>query len=116
MLIPPGEMPGGKNLSENEDVIKYIQLFMEAPMVLKKADVVKDRALTSYPADKYRMMFEESNNVENIIVVVDGILITSRGQATVFPFIYKLAELLERNVKDVKEKVLYNRSSKVINK
>lgn len=119
MLILPGDMPGAQNLADDDRVIdavkkfmrenKYVAAICAAPMVLKKADVTYGRTLTSYPADKYRSMFLDSNYIDDEIVVKDGNLITSRGPATVFPFAYALAEALDGNVETIKERMLYNK-------
>lgn len=118
MIVLPGGMPGAENLKNDHRVIEAVKTFMArkkyvaaicaAPMVLKEAGVSEGRTLTSYPADKYRTMFTDSHYVDDAIVVEDGNLITSRGPATVFPFAWKLAEVLEGNVSTVKERTLYN--------
>lgn len=119
MLVLPGGMPGALNLKNDENVIQAVRTFMEqgkyvaaicaAPMVLKEAGVSRGRTLTSYPADKYRNLFEDANYVDDEIVVVDHNLITSRGPATVFPFAYKLAEVLGADVENVQNRMLYTK-------
>lgn len=119
MIVLPGGMPGAQYLSEDERVLETVRTFMAegkyvaaicaAPMVLKAAGVSAGRTLTSYPGDKYRNLFTDSTYVDDQIVVQDGNLITSRGPATVFPFAWKLAEVLGGNVETVKERTLYNR-------
>ena len=123
MVVIPGGMPGAQNLKECGLVIKWVQKFVRedkyvaaicaGPMVLKEAGVSEGRTLTSYPADKYRTMFVDSNYVDDndameLMVVTDGKLITSRGPATTFPFAFKLAEVLGGNVDAVKNGTLYN--------
>ena len=118
MIVLPGGQPGANNLGANEKVLetvryfnendKYIAAICAAPLVLYKAGISKGRTLTSYPADKYRTMFEESNYVDDQIVVVDGKLITSRGPATTLPFAYKLVEVLGADAEALKERMLYN--------
>lgn len=119
MIVLPGGMPGAENLKEDERVIRLVRKFMDegkyigaicaAPMVLKEANVTKGRKVTSYPSDKYRNLFTDAFYVDDEIVVQDGNLITSRGPATVFPFAYTLAEVLDGNAESVKERMLYNR-------
>ena len=119
MLILPGGMPGAQNLAEDHHVIEAVQKYMNenkyvaaicaAPMILKKAGVSHGRTLTSYPANKYRSMFLDSNYIDDEIVVKDGNLITSRGPATVFPFAYALAEAVDGDVETIKERMLYNK-------
>lgn len=123
MVVIPGGMPGAQNLKECGLVIRWVQKFVQedkyvaaicaGPMVLKEAGVSAGRTLTSYPADKYRTMFADSNYVDDndameLMVVTDGKLITSRGPATTFPFAFKLAEVLGGNVDAVKNGTLYN--------
>ncbi len=123
MVVIPGGMPGAENLKNCELVIRWVQKFVKedkyvaaicaGPMVLKQAGVSEGRTLTSYPADKYRAMFEDSDYIDDnskmdMMVVQDGKLITSRGPATTFPFAFKLAEVLGGNVEAVKNGTLYN--------
>lgn len=123
MVIIPGGMPGAANLAKSEPVLEWVRQFMDenkyvaaicaGPMVLKEAGVSTGRTLTSYPADKYRAMFADADYVDDnskmeSMVVTDGNLITSRGPATTFPFAFRLAEVLEGNVEQVKQGMLYN--------
>ncbi len=123
MVIIPGGMPGAANLAKSEPVLAWVRQFMDenkyvaaicaGPMVLKEAGVSTGRTLTSYPADKYRAMFADANYIDDnsqmeSMVVTDGNLITSRGPATTFPFAFRLAEVLEGNVEQVKQGMLYN--------
>ncbi|MBQ7991727.1 MAG: DJ-1/PfpI family protein [Solobacterium sp.] len=123
MVIIPGGMPGAANLAKSEPVLEWVRQFMNenkyvaaicaGPMVLKEAGVSTGRTLTSYPADKYRAMFADADYVDDnskmeSMVVTDGNLITSRGPATTFPFAFRLAEVLEGNVEQVKQGMLYN--------
>lgn len=123
MVIIPGGMPGAANLAKSEPVLAWVRQFMDenkyvaaicaGPMVLKEAGVSTGRTLTSYPADKYRAMFADADYVDDnskmeSMVVTDGNLITSRGPATTFPFAFRLAEVLEGNVEQVKQGMLYN--------
>lgn len=123
MVIIPGGMPGAANLAKSEPVLEWVRQFMNenkyvaaicaGPMVLKEAGVSTGRTLTSYPAPKYRDMFADANYIDDnsqmeSMVVTDGNLITSRGPATTFPFAFRLAEVLEGNVEQVKQGMLYN--------
>lgn len=119
MVVLPGGMPGAENLKNDSRVLdivrtfdkekKYVCAICAAPMVLEKAGISSGRTLTSYPADKYRVLFQDANYIDDQIVVCDDNLITSRGPATVFPFAYALAEVLGGNVEVVKERMLYNK-------
>ena len=118
MIVLPGGQPGANNLNANEKVLdllrhfdkqhKFIAAICAAPMVLHTAGIDKGRRLTSYPADKYRDLFKESDYVEDEIVVVDDNLITSRGPATTLPFAYKLVDVLGGDGDALREKMLYN--------
>lgn len=116
MIIIPGGMPGAANLRDNPKVIeavrdfdshsKYIGAICAGPMVLKEAGISGGRKLTSYPADKYRDMFKDSQYTEDV-VVTDGRLITSRGPACTLPFAYAVVDLLGGDSSVLKEKMLY---------
>lgn len=118
MIVLPGGQPGANNLNADEKVLdllrhfdkqhKFIAAICAAPMVLHTAGIDKGRRLTSYPADKYRDLFKESDYVEDEIVVVDDNLITSRGPATTLPFAYKLVDVLGGDGDALREKMQYN--------
>lgn len=119
MVVLPGGMPGAEHLKNDQRVLeivrrfdaekKYVCAICAAPMVLAEAGISSGRTLTSYPADKYRALFEDANYIDDQIVVYDDNLITSRGPATVLTFAYALAEVLGGNTKVVKERMLYNK-------
>lgn len=124
MVIIPGGIPGVPNLCENEIVKEWVKRFAEddskyvaaicaGPMLLAKTGVSRGRRLTSYPADKYRVLFEDADYVEDNaqmeeLVVVDGNLITSRGPASALSFAYKIVELLGGDADALREKMQYN--------
>ena len=123
MVVIPGGMPGAANLRDCKAVTDWVKKFVDedkyvaaicaGPMVLKEAGVSAGRTLTSYPAERYTAMFEDSNYINDAeqmedLVVVDGKLITSRGPATTFPFAYKLVEVLGGNAEALKNGMLYN--------
>lgn len=125
MVILPGGLPGATNLRDNDLVIDWVQSFAAdpekyvaaicaAPMVLARAGVSKGRRLTSYPADKYRTLFQDAEYVDDPdeIVVVDGHLITSRGPGTTLPFAYRLVEIMGGDAESLKEAMLYNLAKK----
>ena len=115
MIVLPGGRPGGANLRENPDVIsmvkdfmaegKYVAAMCSGTLVLAEADVIRGRTLTGYTGYAEKLpgaVFKED------VVVADGNLITSQGPATVFPFAYKLAEVMGRDVSVLKERMLYH--------
>ncbi|MFA6505160.1 MAG: DJ-1 family glyoxalase III [Treponemataceae bacterium] len=118
MIALPGGMPGAENLKNSKKVIeavqafdadpnKYIAAICAAPMVLKEAGITKGRKLTSYPADKYRVMFADADYTEEM-VVIDRHLITSRGPATTLPFAYTLVDIMGGDSAPLKAGMLYN--------
>jgi len=116
LIVLPGGMPGATNLRDNEEVIDLIKYFNNnnklvaaicaAPIILAKADIIKDRNITSYPG------FEEELkgcNYKEDRVVVDNNIITSRGPATAMEFSYKLLEVLGNDsYKSLSKGMLYN--------
>ena len=115
MLVLPGGRPGGANLRENPEVIsmvkyfaaegKYVAAMCSGTLALAQAEVIQGRQVTGYTGYAEKLagaVFKED------VVVADGNLITSQGPATVFPFAYKLAEVLGRDVSVLKERMLYN--------
>lgn len=119
MIVCPGGLPGAEYLSECNKLIetikefdkkedKYIAAICASPaMVLSKAGIEKDRYITSYPGEDFENLLEDSNYVEEL-VVVDGNLITSRGPATTFLFAYKLLDVLGIDSNNLKDGMLWN--------
>lgn len=119
MIVCPGGLPGAKYLSENAKVLetirkfdkmenKYIGAICASPaMVLTSAGIEKNRYITSYPGEDFENLLENSNYVDEL-VVVDGNLITSRGPATTLLFAYKLVDILGGNSSSLKDGMLWN--------
>ena len=121
MIVLPGGLPGADNLRDCEELItwvkefanksnKYIGAICAAPQVLAKADIVKDKEITSYPSDEFRNILKDAKYIddENRTVVVDCNIITSRGPATAFDFAYKIVEILGGNTETLKKGMLYD--------
>lgn len=115
MVVLPGGRPGGANLRENPEVIrmvkyfaaegKYVAAMCSGTLVLAEADVIQGREVTGYTGYAEKLpgaVFKED------VVVADKNMITSQGPATVYPFAYKLAEVLGKDVSVLKERMLYN--------
>ena len=115
MIVLPGGRPGGANLRENPEVIsmvryfaaegKYVAAMCSGTLVLAEADVIKGKEVTGYTGYGEKLpgaIFKED------VVVEDKNLITSQGPATVYPFAYKLVEVLGKDVSVLKERMLYN--------
>ena len=119
MIVLPGGLPGATNLAENDLLIetlksfnendeKYIAAICASPaIVLSKAEIEKDRYITSYPGEEFENLLENANYVDEL-VVIDGNLITSRGPATTFLFAYKLLDILGKESGGLKEGMLWN--------
>ncbi len=118
-LILPGGQPGTNNLKADPQVIKSIQNFAEkgkligaicaAPTVLEKANVVKNRRVTSYPSE--RQVFT-SSKYEEQPVVRDQNIVTSRGVGTAIEFALELVGIIKgENVKsEIAGQILYQLS------
>ena len=116
LLVLPGGMPGARNLQNNQNVIDMVRYFNEnnkiigaicaAPIVLAKADIIKNKNITSYPGFDEELkgcIYKEDH------IVVDGNIVTSRGPATAMAFSYKLLEMLgSDSYTDLKESMMYN--------
>lgn len=123
LLVLPGGLPGADTLRDSEAVLAWVRAFAAdrtklvaaicaAPQVLAKAGVTAGRRVTSYPGEKYRALFADSDYVDDNRqteegVVVDGNLITSRGPATTLPFAYRLVELLGGDADALREGMQY---------
>lgn len=118
MLVLPGGLPGAENLSRHplvldavrialSDPSRFVGAICAAPMVLAAAGVAQGRTLTSFPSDRFRAMFPQSEYREEP-VVVDGNLITSRGPATTLPFAYALVDALGGDSAPLREGMLLN--------
>lgn len=116
LVVLPGGMPGAANLRDDERVIRFIKnqnksqkligAICAAPIVLGRADLTKDRDITSYPG--YEDELPNCNYLEDA-VVVDKNIITSRGPATAIEFSYKLLEKLgySDEVENISSGMLY---------
>lgn len=100
-LILPGGMPGAKNLKENIEIIDLVKSFNKtgklvaaicaAPIVLKAADIIEGRKITSFPGVKSQLT--GCDYQEEIVIQQDN-LITSRGPATAIQFALQLVKNL----------------------
>ncbi|QBD85237.1 DJ-1/PfpI family protein [Clostridium tetani] len=115
-IVLPGGMPGATNLRDNKTVIGIIKEFNDenkliaaicaAPIVLKEADIVENKNITSYPG------FEEElkgSNYKEDKVVQHGNIITSRGPSTAIDFTFKILENIidEKELEELKKSMLY---------
>jgi 4-methyl-5(b-hydroxyethyl)-thiazole monophosphate biosynthesis len=115
MIVLPGGLPGATNLRDDERVIKAVQYFNDndkyigaicaAPIVLKKAGIIKGKKVTSYPG--FEDELEGAEYLQDK-VVKDGKLITARGPAITMDFAYSIVEMLGYDSSLLKEGMLYN--------
>ncbi len=115
MLILPGGRPGGANLKNNPEVIAMVQYFNEqnkyiatmcsGTIVLSDAKVIDGKKVTGYTG--YAEKLIGGQFVEDV-VVFDQNIITSQGPATPYPFAFKIAEVLGKDVTEMKEKLMYH--------
>lgn len=116
MILLPGGQPGTDNLKNDPRVIAAIQKFdaskkwlaaiCAAPIVLDKANVLKDKKVTSHP-DVIEGHFKDSNYL-NKEVVLDGHIITSRGVGTSAAFAFTILELFNIDSQPFKEAMVFN--------
>lgn len=101
MVVLPGGMPGSVNLRDHTGLIaalqavaeqdKYVAAICAAPIVLEKAELLKDRRYTCYPGQEETIL---SGQHMTETVVVDGNIVTSQGAGTALGFAYRLVDLL----------------------
>jgi len=115
LICLPGGQPGTDNLKNDSRILnllvkmfqqeKWIAAICAAPIVLKKADIIKNYFLTSHPSVKSEF---NSKNYLFERVVVDGKLITSQSPGTAMEFALKLVEILfdSNRLKKVNDGVL----------
>lgn len=115
MLILPGGRPGGFNLRNNPDVIKMVQYFNEqgkylaamcsGTIVLSDAQVIEGKKVTGYTGYAEKLI---GGIFQDDVVVFDQNIITSQGPATPYPFAFQIAEVLGKDVADLKERLMYH--------
>jgi protease I len=103
-LLLPGGVRNPDTLRMNEQVIYTIRKFVDAgkpvaaichgPWLLVEADVVRGRAVTSWPSIRTDLR-NAGATVLDMDVVVDGPIITSRKPADVEPFTRALIEAVQ---------------------
>ena len=101
-IVIPGGMPGATNLRDNRKVIEFYQTMYKndklvaaicaAPIVLSKAEITKDKEVTSYPGFEEQIISKTYNNKKG--VVVDNNVITAQGPALAMEFGYEIVNYL----------------------
>lgn len=102
MLVLPGGLPNAFTLAQNKQVQKllkkmkkkekYVTAICAAPFALHQADVL-NKNYTCYPS--FEKKIKEDGYFEDISVVVDDKVITSRGPATAMEFALELVKTLK---------------------
>lgn len=102
-IICPGGSPGYKNLRNDHRVIQIIKNANEAnklvaaicagPAILADAGVLNGKRCTIFPGMENELLKGGGKPTQEN-VVVDGMVVTSRGPATALLFALKLAEML----------------------
>lgn len=108
MLLIPGGAKGAQSLCENEAVIKLVQEFdlkqkyigaiCAGPTVLLKADIIRDRKITSHPS--VQPQFKEENYLTENVVVSENI-ITARNAGLSFVFAQSIINMVCKNSKNI---------------
>ncbi|MFP3874421.1 MAG: DJ-1 family glyoxalase III [Thiohalophilus sp.] len=108
MIVLPGGLPGADHLNNDPrihtlllqmtDAGKYTAAICAAPKVLASAGLLNGKRATSFPGalDNIRT---DNLQYEQIPVVVDGKVITSRGPGTAMDFALTLIEHLQGKAK-----------------
>ena len=114
MLVLPGGRLGGANLRNHPDVIRMVQYFNDhhkylaamcsGTLVLSDAKVIEGKKVTGYTGYEYKLI---GGQFVDEVVVFDQNIITSQGPATPYPFAFKIAEVLGKDVSEMKERVMY---------
>ena len=118
VVVLPGGRPGGANLLGNPEVLemvrffnqenKYVAAMCSGTLALAAAGVIEGKRVTGYTG--YEAKLTGGIFVQEV-AVADQNIITSQGPATLYPFAYKIAEVLGENVEELKEKMLYRFSN-----
>ncbi|MGN9165463.1 DJ-1 family glyoxalase III [Tissierellaceae bacterium HCP3S3_D8] len=115
-VVIPGGMPGATNLKNDKRVVQIVSSFNEknklisaicaGPIVLDKADIIKDKNVTSYPGFDKRL---KGCKYREEPVVRDENIITARGPALAVDFAIEIIEYLlgEKRAEDLKRDILY---------
>lgn len=103
MVVLPGGQPGATNLEQDSRLRallqnmaaqgRYTAAICAAPKVLAAAGLLDGKRATSFPGSLDARQFPKIR-IENLDVVTDGKIITSRGPGTAMDFTLTLIELL----------------------
>jgi len=117
MIVLPGGMPGTLNLEANETVQKAIDFCIgndkiigaicAAPSILGHKGLLAGKNAVCYPGFEKEL---KDALTEDVPVVTDGNIVTSRGAGTAVDFGLKLIEVLDSEALSdtVKSSIIYN--------
>lgn len=115
MLVLPGGRPGGDNLKNDPEVIAMVQYFNDhgkylaamcsGTVVLSDAKVITGKKVTGYTGYAKKLI---GGIFQDDVVVFDQNIITSQGPATPYPFAFKIAEVLGKDISIMKERLMYH--------
>lgn len=104
MIVLPGGLPGAKHLENDQRLTamlrrqqsagRYTAAICAAPQVLARAGLLDDKTATHYPGSLRQSDYPRVNFVD-MPVVVDGMVVTSRGPGSAMDFALQLIELLQ---------------------
>jgi 4-methyl-5(b-hydroxyethyl)-thiazole monophosphate biosynthesis len=103
MVVLPGGLPGADNLDNDERIRqlllkmahdnKYTAAICAAPKVLASAGLLAGKTATGYPGTLEKLALSNTT-ISDGAVVIDGLVITSKGPGTAMDFSLQLIELL----------------------
>ena len=101
-LVLPGGQPGTDNLKVNPQVLQTVKKYYQenkliaaicaAPTILAEAGILQDKKVTSYPAESDVF---KSSDYQELSVVKDGMIVTSRGVGTAIEFALELIKIIK---------------------
>lgn len=104
LIVLPGGLPGAQYLEEDprlramlqrqQSAGRFVAAICAAPKVLASAGLLNGKTATSYPGAIQAADYPQVNFV-SAPVVVDGLVVTSRGPGTAMDFALQLIESLQ---------------------
>ena len=73
-------------------------------LVLSDAKVIEGKKVTGYTGYEDKLI---GGQFVDEVIVFDQNIITSQGPATPYPFAFKIAEVLGKDVSEMKERLMY---------
>ena len=104
-IVCPGGSVGATNLSQNEELLAYIEKCNKAgklvtaicaspAVVFGKTDVLKDKKWTCYPGMETEANPGYLSGYSNLVFITDGNIVTSRGPGASEQFAMELVKIL----------------------